>query len=272
MAISEKIKLLGAGLYKDIPDELTLTSIPTASELDYVGAEDFDQTMLDKIFPQVIEEKIDFKNLLEMDYYWICRCLRILNYGPYITVNRIFCGECNTASNGEYRVNLNTVECATLPEGFVNNLTVKKDEFMDFDGSVTFKLPTIQKMLNAFKDKAFQTSDGKVQRELARMCYMISEIGGNRGYTPVEIKMFIQNRLSPADYIILRDTMTELSNYGLKAGGKTVCPNCGSPNAAFVAFVDDRLFRPTLGDLREWKNSRIAGSDENISGSKTTDV
>ena len=52
--ISEKIELLGKGLYTDIPDELTLTSIPTASELDYVGREDFEATMLDVILPQAI--------------------------------------------------------------------------------------------------------------------------------------------------------------------------------------------------------------------------
>ena len=43
--MSEKIELLGKGLYTDIPDELTLTSIPTASELDYVGSEDLEATM-----------------------------------------------------------------------------------------------------------------------------------------------------------------------------------------------------------------------------------
>ena len=64
MAISEKLQLLGAGLYTDIPDEITLKNIPTALELDYVGSEDFDQTMIDKILPQSIEEKINFKDLL----------------------------------------------------------------------------------------------------------------------------------------------------------------------------------------------------------------
>ena len=58
MALSEKVQLLGAGLYKDIPDEITILSIPTASELDYVGGEDFDSTMLDKIFPKAIEENL----------------------------------------------------------------------------------------------------------------------------------------------------------------------------------------------------------------------
>ena len=47
MAISEKIRLLGAGLYTDIPDELTLNALPTVSELDMVSSEDFDMTMLD---------------------------------------------------------------------------------------------------------------------------------------------------------------------------------------------------------------------------------
>ena len=83
MAISEKIQLLGKGLYKDIPDELTLKSIPTGSELDYVGAEDFDEVMLTKILPSCIEEDINPKQLLEIDYQWVLRCLRIINYGPY---------------------------------------------------------------------------------------------------------------------------------------------------------------------------------------------
>ena len=96
--MSEKIELLGKGLYTDIPDELTLTSIPTASELDYVGSEDFEATMLDKILPQAVEEKINFRNLLEIDFQWLCRCLRILNYGPYYTTNAILCSDCGSTS------------------------------------------------------------------------------------------------------------------------------------------------------------------------------
>ena len=81
--LSEQIELLGKGLYSasksNIPDVLTIKSIPTVSELDYVGSEDFDKVMLDKILPAAVEEKINFRELLEIDYYWLCRCLRILN-------------------------------------------------------------------------------------------------------------------------------------------------------------------------------------------------
>ena len=77
--MSETITLLGKGLYESIPDVLTLKNIPTASELEYVGSEDFDRTMLESILPQSIEEDIDCYDLLEIDYQWICRCLRILN-------------------------------------------------------------------------------------------------------------------------------------------------------------------------------------------------
>ena len=54
--MSETIELLGKGLYTNIPDKLTLKAFPTTTELDYVGSEDFEQTMLDKIFPMCIEE------------------------------------------------------------------------------------------------------------------------------------------------------------------------------------------------------------------------
>ena len=96
MAISEKIELLGKGLYEDIPDVITLHDIPTASELEFVGSEDFDATMLEKVLPQIIEEKFDCRKLLEIDFQWICRCSRILSYGPYYTTNSIFCDECGS--------------------------------------------------------------------------------------------------------------------------------------------------------------------------------
>ena len=257
MAISEKVELLGKGLYTDIPDVLTISSIPTASELDYVGSEDFDKTMLESILPQSIEEKIDFKKLLEIDYYWICRCLRILNYGPYYTTNVIICDKCGKLSQGEYRVNLNTVACKPLPPGFVNDIIIPSDEFMDFEGEIHLALPSIQKMLNAFKDKAFQVA-GEPNKELARICYMITSIKGHKGIIPLEIKNIIQRELSAADYMILKNKVSELTDYGLRAGGQTQCPKCGNMEAAYIAMVDDRFFRPTMGDLREWKNSRVA--------------
>ena len=256
MAISEKIALLGKGLYKDIPDVLTLKSIPTASELDYVGGEDFQATMLDKIFPVAIEEKCNFRNLLEIDFQWICRCLRILNYGPYYTTNAIYCPDCDQVSRGEYQVDLRTVEVKELPAGFSNSITITKDEFIDFDGDIVLHLPTIQEMMNAVKDPLFVDSNGDVNMSFARICYMISSIKGNNKLASPEIKFTIQNKLTSADFFILKTRANELTDYGLRAGGKTVCPKCHSKNAAFVALVDDRFFRPTVGNLRAWKTDR----------------
>lgn len=261
MAMSEKVELLGKGLYESIPDTLTLTSIPTASELDYVGSEDFEKTMLESILPKSVEESVDFNQLLEIDFQWICRCLRILNYGPYFTTNAVFCGDCGQVSHGEYRVNLQTIECKPLPEGFVNDIVIKKDEFIDFDGDVHIKLPTIQQMLNANKDKAFQRADGTTNQELARLCYMITSIKGKKNLTPVEIKMMIQNEFTPADYVILKTNVLELSDYGLRIGGTAQCPVCGSTNAAFMALTDDKFFRPSVGDLREWKHDKASRKD-----------
>lgn len=267
MAISEKIQLLGKGLYKEIPDVLTLKAIPTATELDYVGAEDFQATMLDKIFPVAIEEKCNFRNLLEIDFQWICRCLRILNYGPYYTTNAIYCPDCDQVSRGEYQVDLNTVEVKELPIGFNNLITITKDEFIDFDGDITLHLPTIQEMMNAAKDPLFIDGNGDTNMTFARLCYMISSIKGNNKLASPEIKFTVQNKLTSADFFVLKTRANELTDYGLRAGGKTVCPKCQSKNAAYVALVDDRFFRPTLGNLRAWKTDRLAkGSSQSAVG------
>ena len=73
MAVSEQIELLGKGLYQDkgIPNILTLEAIPTISELEYVSSEDFDKTMIEKILPSAIKEKVNFYDLLEIDYQWL---------------------------------------------------------------------------------------------------------------------------------------------------------------------------------------------------------
>ena len=272
MALSEKIELLGKGIYKDIPDTLTLTSIPTASELDYIGSEEFEQTMIEKIFPKCIEEKVDFNNLLEIDFQWILRCLRILNYGPYHTTNTIFCTNCGSTSRGEYQVDLRTIECKPLPKDFVNEIKISKDKFIDFDGDIVIKLPTIQDMLNARKDVAFQTPNGDTDNALSRLCYSIVSIKNSKGLTPIEAKMRIQQQLSAADYVILKDEFTNATNYGLRAGGSCICPKCHNPKAAYIALVDDRFFRATVGDLRKWKHDRNSGSSKDISGNSSNDV
>lgn len=256
MAITEKIQLLGAGIYKDIPGELTLKSMPTGSELDYVGAEDFDAVMLDSILPQSVEENINFRNLLEIDYQWVCRCLRILNYGPYHTTSAIFCDSCGQTSRGEYRVDLRTINCKTLPPKFDNKLKISKDEFISFDQDVILHMPTIQEAINASKDKAFQNAQGRSNRDFARMCYMIHQIGTSDNLNPFEVKLKLQKDFEPADFMILKRRVSELMDYGLRAGGSAQCPNCHSKHAAFLALIDDRYFRPTLDDLREWKRTK----------------
>ena len=136
--------------------------------------------------------------------------MRILNYGPYHTTNTIYCGKCGTTSHGEYQVNLNTVGCIPLPDGFVNEITISRNEFIDYKGDIKLKLPTIRQVLNAYKDKAFKRPDGRTNRELARICYMISSISGKVTFTPVEIKMVIQTELSSADYMILLNVLSAI--------------------------------------------------------------
>lgn len=263
MAITEKIELLGHGLYTDIPDVLTLKSLPTSSELDYVSAEDYQQTMLDKILPKAVEEQIDFYKLLDIDYQWICRCLRMLNYGPFYTTNAIFCPNCGSV-NGEYRVSLENVPWVCLPDGFVNDIVISRDEFIDFNEDIHIHLLTVGEGVELAKDKMFQDAFGNRDTGLATLCYMIHKIGTSGRLTPVEIRNILLNDLSPADYRILKELSRENTNYGLRVGGECSCPKCNSKDARFFALLDDKFFRPSLGDLREWKHTRGAGGNPNV--------
>jgi len=255
-----KFQLLSKGQYKNIPDKLTIGRIPTVSELDYVSGDEFDRTLIDVVLPAAVEEKINFNDLLEVDYQLLCRAVRIANFGPYHTVNVILCDSCGTSHRGEYQVDLTTIECVPLPDKFTNEFKISKDEFVDFNSTIIFKLPTIQKILNAHKDKAFQLADGRINRELARICYMISEVGSASGLTPVEIKLKIETELSAADYKLLKGAIQDSADFGLRAGGRATCPECADPNAAFISISEDRYFRPTLDNLRKWKQSRTTST------------
>ncbi len=254
MPVSEKIQLLGKGMYKDIPDELTLNAIPTSAELDYVGGDDFDKTMIEKIFPQAITEDINFSELLQVDYQWICRCLRILNYGPYHTTNNIMCSACGEVSSGEYQVDLRTVNCVPIPAGTKNEFQLTKESFIDFDGEITFKMLTMKELFASQQDKTFANKDGSINKQLSRICYMIKSFKGKTGMLPLEVKTLINKNLSPADFVILRNKMDEMTDFGLRAGGTCTCPKCGNTTAAYLALVDERFFRPTVGDLYAWRD------------------
>lgn len=266
MSVSEKLQLLGKGCYKDIPDVITLKAIPTTSELDYTAAEDFDGVMLDKILPNSIEENINPRNLLEIDYQWVLRALRIINYGPYHGVNQIYCPDCAKVHQGDYQVDFRNIDCVPLPDNFKNDIIIKKSEFIDFDKDIHIHLLTINEALHADKDKLFSDKSGKRNNQLARTVYSIHQIGNDK-VTQLEARSVINTMMSPADYKILTEIMQEKTNFGLRLSGHAVCPVCHSKEALFIAPVNDRFFRVTLDDLRLWKADK---NRERVSGSAST--
>lgn len=270
-AVSEKIELLGKNIYTDIPPQLTLKSFPTSTELEYVGAEEFEKTMLDEIFPKSIEEKVNFHKLLEIDFQWVCRGFRFLNYGPYWTTNGFICEKCGPVRI-EAQVDLRTVGCKALPETFSNDIVIGKEDLIDYDKEIHLHLLTIQDALNIRQDAAFKKADGSVNTEFARICYSISSMGSEKNINPLAAKLQIEKNLSPADYRILKSTVAELTDYGLRGAGKCKCPQCHSENAVFLALADDRFFRTTVGDLRAGRNDRSLRGMEVTAGDKTETV
>lgn len=256
-AISEKVTLLGANIYgDDVPKVITISPMPTKLEMNYVAGEDFEETMLKTVLPECIEEKFDLNKLLELDFQWIVRCLRLISYGPHHSVNTIFCESCGKAHKGDYLVNLETIPCVPLPDGFVNEITIHSEEFIDFDGDIKIKLPTIRKIITAYGDNVFKDMSGNPNRELARICYMISEYKGKQNLSPLEIKTKLEKEMSAADYMILAETVSAMTDYGLRAGGKCKCPVCGSSDGVFLTLVDDRFLRPSVRAIRKWRDDR----------------
>lgn len=275
MAIKEKLELIGTPWYRgtgqDIPSTITLTELPTASELDYVSAEDFHNVMVNDILPQSIEEGVNPKSFLESDYYWVLRALRMMNYGPYIDVRRIFCLDCGEITDGAFQCDIRTVESKPMPKDVTSRLTIKADEFLDFDKDIELKLLTIQDVQNYEKDKQFKDASGETDGMFARLCYSIKSIGGVPS-DPVVSRNTIQSEMSPADYRILRDLSRDLTDFGLRSAGRCQCPNCRSNNAQFFCLVDEQFFRPSLDNLRGWGVDRKRGSDDNPDGGKAKGV
>lgn len=259
--LTETVELLGKNIYKDIPSTLTIKSLPISAELTMTGAEDFDSMMLHNILPKCIEPNIDFGKLLEIDYQYLCRCVRILNYGPFVTTRRIVCAECGSGDAGaDTQVDITSVACTPIPEDITENyFVISKNEFVDTKDNIGIKLLTINDVLSMRKDKQFKDAKGETNTELARMCYSICSIGTRKALTPIDTYQFVTKQLSSADYILLKDEIVKRTNFGLRAGGHTKCPHCGNENAVFITFTDERFFRPTVEDIRKWRLARNKG-------------
>lgn len=246
MAISERVQLLGR--YENIPPELTISCISTDDELRYVGDESFVDLMLNVILPKLVSENVNFNDLLEIDFHWLCRCLRILSFGPIHTTNSIFCTKCHSTTYGEYKVNLNTIVCTPIPEDIPEIQRISKHEFIEYDKDIFFKLLTMSQIDKLYKDPLFQQKDGRVDTLLGHMCYMIITVGDEE-VTPRKVLDILKSNMISADFCILRELMSMMADFGLKSFGKTSCPNhkCKSQEASFMALADDRYY------VRPWE-------------------
>ena len=110
------------GVVSSVGKGITVASIGAILKSRGLSVATLKMDMIENILPKAVKESIPFNELLEIDFQWICRCLRLLNYGPYHTTNAILCDSCGQTSFGEYQVNLNTIQCKPLPEGFVNDI------------------------------------------------------------------------------------------------------------------------------------------------------
>ena len=266
--LSEKVVLIAQDAYSTIPNELNVNAVPTATELEYVGAEDFDKAMVNDVLPKVVDdsEGMDFSELYDFDYDWLCRCLRLKSYGPYFTTNRIFCPDCNDVHRGEYQVDLRSVPITPMPKGFVNDLTIDADEFIECKDRISFKLLTVKDKMHIDQDTMFDRSDGTKNLSLARLCYQIKSIGNQKDMTPLDVRQYITKKMSAADYEILKDCVAKLTNFGMHVMGYATCPVCGSKNAYYIALQQDKFFRPSVGDIKQYKSAIRSGDWEKLPG------
>lgn len=266
--LSESVVLLGQNMYKTIPNTININAVPTASELEYVGAEDFDRTMVMSIFPKVVDNSdgMDFTELLEIDYDWICRCLRIKSYGPYITTNRIYCNDCNEAHKGDYQVDLRNVGITPLPDNASKVIRIDSDEFLECKDDFELNLLTMNDKLVQQQDSMFDRKDGTRDGALANICYMVKRIGSEEGITPIDVRNYIMNKLSAVDYEILKTIVSEKTNFGLHVMGNVECPVCHGKDAYFIALRQDKFFRPSMGDIKQYKQAVRSGEWEGFSG------
>lgn len=266
--LSEKVVLIAQDAYSTIPNELNVNAVPTATELEYVGAEDFDKAMVNDVLPKVVDdsEGMDFSELYDFDYDWLCRCLRLKSYGPYFTTNRIFCPDCNDVHCGEYQVDLRSVPITPMPKGFVNDLTIDADEFIECKDRISFKLLTVKDKMHIDQDTMFDRSDGTKNLSLARLCYQIKSIGNQKDMTPLDVRQYITKKMSAADYEILKDCVAKLTNFGMHVMGYATCPVCGSKNAYYIALQQDKFFRPSVGDIKQYKSAIRSGDWKELPG------
>lgn len=241
-----------------LPQTITLSSYTTGMEQLRLSSDNLTNVMIKTILPQVIEPKIDVKEIYEPDYYLLLRHLRILTWGPFFTPRSFYCNDCKNedGTTGKIQKSDKQVNLSDVPvirpdkdEDLKTEVTISAEDFIFFEGSVKLHL-------NRCKDLLLL--DRKMSEDKKGLLPIAASIQHVEGMDFIDISEAVDwlANLMPADFEVIRQAYRDAFNVGLGNRLEFECPICGGRAWVYVP-VNDNYFRPTKEDLREWK--RVLG-------------
>lgn len=272
--VSVQHTLLGGSNFygEDVPKTITIKTTTTGDELEKCAAEAFHNVMVEKILPRCIEPKFNFRKLLEIDYNIILRKMLAVSCGPFVKPTNLTCSDCGAfIKNPEELASLETVETTPIPEDIGDEIVCPAGELLYNEDEIHLRFTRVSNILSdsALLQKLRQANANitreQLQYELSmnRLAYLLKSAG-----PPEEQKPFADfnfaigylKRMDANDIRMLAKFYSDATTYGDSPLVKTKCPVCQGHNAEFQNVITAYSFRPTVEQLRAWRDLRRAES------------
>ena len=284
--MQEELTLLSpANLYPEgYPRSFTIKTITAALRLESIGAENLDQFLIDEVFPKCVipidGSVCDYKRLTLIDYYWICRALRIVSHGSIHYVGVVVCTDlsnpdklgCNGSDEsgrifGDHRVSLSKIGFRQPPTDCPETFTIKADDtFIDWKWDLELRFLRVGDMLHARRDPTFRAIAVKKSKgegivdsfddPVVQLCYAVTTCKGKAIEDRRELYESLAEMTDLDFDSLLAEYNDNFGKYGIEFSGITNCPKCGK-EARFFVPVEERFLRPSIREKKEWRNQLI---------------
>jgi len=180
---------------------------------------------VDEVFKRCIPQIVKPRELLSKDVDYLITCLRVITYGPDITLT--FTHNCAEAREHEYKTSLQTIlrqaksiDPTTITSVYTNTLANGQ--------TVRLKPTTFQTILELNQNLGQQDEDALASMQNSMIKVLVDMIESVDG---IQDKRLIDEwvRALPAGWVrTLSDSIDRVSDWGVEFKASAVCKDCGA--------------------------------------------
>lgn len=179
---------------------------------------------IDEVFGRCIPQVLKPRQLLSKDVDYLITCLRVITYGPEITLT--YTHNCEGAKQREYTTNLNaligqakSIDPTTIANNYV--VTLENGQVVRLRPTLFSTVLELNQQIGKDSDASLMDIQNNILKVLIEMVEMVDDVSDRS-----QIAEWVQ--ALPAGWVrLLSDAIEKTSDWGVEFKAEQVCKDCG---------------------------------------------